>query len=140
MPAVRPRVFVVDDSVRVLEHVLVVLRAEFVATGVRDMESLMGGWEPARPDVIVLDVALEVGTGFEAAARLRAAGCGAPILFLSVHEEPEVVNAGWSAGAIGYVAKQDLDRSLVPAVRAALRGQRYVSPAIARSTPGKESS
>jgi DNA-binding NarL/FixJ family response regulator len=140
MDPARPRVLVVDDYDAVLARVGAVLCDEFIVIGVHDMSSLMRIWEGAQADVIVLDVALAVGTGFEAAARLRAAGCDAPIVFLSVHEEADVVAAGWAAGAVGYVAKRDLDRSLGPAVRAAMRGRRYVSPAIACVAHGEEPS
>jgi DNA-binding NarL/FixJ family response regulator len=52
-------------------------------------------------------------------------------VFLSVHEEPEVVRASWAAGGLGYVAKRDLAGELLPAIRSALRGQRYTSAAVA---------
>jgi DNA-binding NarL/FixJ family response regulator len=90
----------------------------------------MDEWVAAKPDVVVMDVALTGCSGFDAVARLRAAGCRAAIVFLSVHEEPEFVEAAWEAGGLGYVAKRDVGCALVPAVRAALRGQRYVSAAI----------
>ena len=126
-----PRVLVVDDYALMLEQVARVLREEFTIVALlRDVESLMAEWEKARPDVIVLDVSLTVGSGYEAARRLRGAGCTTPIVFLSVHEATDFVRAAWAVGGIGYVAKRDLDLALVSAVRAALRGRRYVSPAI----------
>jgi DNA-binding NarL/FixJ family response regulator len=125
-------VLVVDDHDGVLEHTAWVLEREFtVVACLRDAESLMSEWAAARPDVVVLDVSLAVGSGFDAAIRLRAAGCDAAIVFLSVHEAREFVTAGWEAGASAYVAKRDVNRALVPAIRAALRGRRYVSAAIA---------
>jgi DNA-binding NarL/FixJ family response regulator len=128
----RARVLVVDDHDGVLEHTAWVLEREFtVVACLRDAESLMSEWAAARPDVVVLDVSLAAGSGFDAAIRLRAAGCDAAIVFLSVHEAREFVTAGWEAGASAYVAKRDVNRALVPAIRAALRGRRYVSAAIA---------
>ena len=94
------------------------------------MESLLARWPAAQPDVVVIDVSLTCCSGFDAAGRLRAAGCRAAIVFLSVYEEPEFVDAAWEAGGLGYVAKRDVGSALVPAVRAALRGRRYVSAAI----------
>ena len=124
----RPRVLIVDDHALMLEYAARTLEAEFVIAGrLRDVQSLMNQWPAAQPDVIVLDVSLTDGNGFEAAGRLRACGCRAPIVFLSVHEGPEFVRAAWEAGGIGYVAKRDLRSSLVAAVRAGLQGRRYVS-------------
>jgi DNA-binding NarL/FixJ family response regulator len=127
----RPRVLVVDDHGPMLEHAALTLEEEFtVVARLRDVESLMDEWVAAEPDVVVMDVALTGCSGFDAVGRLRAAGCRAAVVFLSVHEEPEFVEAGWEAGGLGYVAKRDVGCALVPAVHAALRGQRYVSAAI----------
>src|SRR5688500_847491 len=124
--AARPRVLVVDDHPPMLQHAALTLQQEFtVVARLRDVESLLDGWPAARPDVVVIDVSLTGCSGFDAAGRLRAAGCRAPIVFLSVHEEPEFVEAAWEAGGLGYVAKRDVGCALVPAVRAALRGRRY---------------
>ena len=129
--AARPRVLVVDDHGPMLEHAALTLEEEFtVVARLRDVESLMDGWLAAEPDVVVMDVALTGCSGFDAVNRLRAAGCLAAVVFLSVHQEPEFVEAAWEAGGLGYVAKRDVGSALVPAVRAALRGQRYVSAAI----------
>jgi DNA-binding NarL/FixJ family response regulator len=129
--SMRPRVLVVDDHAQMLEHAALTLQQEFtVVARLRDVESLLDGWPSARPDVVVIDVSLTGGSGFDAAGRLRAAGCRAAIVFLSVHEEAEFVDAAWEAGGLGYVAKRDVGCALVPAVRAALRGRRYVSAAI----------
>jgi DNA-binding NarL/FixJ family response regulator len=134
-------VLVVDDHRLMLEHVARVVCEEFtVAALVCDVTSLMHAWQDARPDVVVMDISLGDGNGFDAAGLLRAAGCGVPIVFLSMHEAPEFVRAAWHAGGIGYVAKRDVGRALVPALQAALRGRRYLSPAIVALQSGREPS
>ena len=127
----RPRVLVVDDYAPMLGQVARLLEKEFtVASLVLDADSLLQGWSAARPDVIVMDISLPRCSGLEAATRVREAGCGVPIVFLTVHETPEIVRAAWTAGGLGYVAKRDLEWDLVPAIRAALHGRRFVSAAI----------
>jgi DNA-binding NarL/FixJ family response regulator len=121
----------VDDHAAMLALLTRLLEKEFTITGVvMDAESLMVAWRRARADVIVLDISLPGASGLQAAANLRAVGCPARIVFLSIDEAPEIVNAAWRVGGIGYVAKRDLAIDLIPAIRAALRGQRYVSAAI----------
>jgi DNA-binding NarL/FixJ family response regulator len=124
-------VFIVDDHAPTLAHVVRALEREFTVVGaVADAASLIADWPAARPDVLVLDVALRDESGFEAMDCVRGHGCAAAVVFLSVHEGPEMVQAAWAAGGIGYVAKRDLGSDLVPAIHAALRGERFVSAAI----------
>ena len=51
-------------------------------------------------------------------------------MFVTVHEDALMVERGMSVGALGYVLKETAGRELVPAVRAALAGERYVSRAL----------
>jgi DNA-binding NarL/FixJ family response regulator len=78
----------------------------------------------------VLDISLPKQSGLQAAAQVRAAGCEVPIVFVSVHEAPEIVSAARDAGGRGFVAKRSLGVDLVPAIRAVLNGRRFVSAVI----------
>lgn len=128
-PFARPRVLVVHGDAPMLGLAARLLEKEFTVAGlVLDAESAVERWRAARPHVIVLDVAVGSG-GFETAARLRAAGCGEPLVFLSAHEGPDVVRAAWDAGGLGFVVRRDVTWDLIPAVQEALRGRRYVSTA-----------
>jgi DNA-binding NarL/FixJ family response regulator len=130
-PDVRARVVVADDHARMLGHLGRLLEKEFTVAGlILDAALLVDEWPLSQPDVIVLDISMPGCTGFEAAARLRAAGCQVPIVFVSVHEAPDMVTAAWAAGGAAYVAKRDLVADLVPAIHAALRGRRFVSASI----------
>ena len=53
------------------------------------------------------------------------------VLFVTVHTEPMLLNAGLEAGALGYVLKDTAGDDLVVAIRAALGGRRFVSREIA---------
>jgi DNA-binding NarL/FixJ family response regulator len=124
-------VVIADDFAPMLGHIARLLEKEFTVAGlVLDATVLIDDWPLSHPDVIVLDVSMPGCTGFEAATRLRAAGCQAPIVFASVHEAPEMVSAALEAGGVAYVAKRDLVADIVPAVRAALRGRRFLSASI----------
>jgi DNA-binding NarL/FixJ family response regulator len=45
---------------------------------------------------------------------------------VTVHDDPAPVEHGYAAGALAYVTKDMVTRELLPAVRTALRGERYV--------------
>src|SRR5215510_12752937 len=49
------------------------------------------------------------------------------VVLVTVQDEAELVERGQAAGALGFVAKHRAGHELVPAVKAVLRGERYVS-------------
>jgi DNA-binding NarL/FixJ family response regulator len=109
------------------------LESTFEVVGrVADGRSLFEAAMKLKPDVIVTDICMPVLNGLEAADLLRNSGCAAKIVFLSVHSEPDFVQAGLSAGASGYVVKPRVGTELVLAIREALAGKIFVSPDFSR--------
>jgi DNA-binding NarL/FixJ family response regulator len=49
------------------------------------------------------------------------------MVFFTVHEDPDYIEAAFSVGATAYVFKSRLATDLVPAVQGALQGQKFVS-------------
>lgn len=81
----------------------------------------------ARPDVVIIEVAMPRVDGMEACRRILAARTGVRVLALTLHNESCYLEAMGEAGALGYVLKQDAFTDLVAAVRAVADGQRYLS-------------
>jgi len=92
---------------------------------VGDGHALLREAEAAGPDVIVSDVVMPGLDGIAATAALIARRPGSRVVLVTVHEDPELVEQAYGAGALAYVLKLDAARDLVPAVRAVLRGERY---------------
>jgi DNA-binding NarL/FixJ family response regulator len=86
--------------------------------------------EELKPDLVVLDIGLPKLNGIEAARRIRQLFPSSKIVFLSLYNSPDVVQAALSTGALGYVRKADARSELLPAVDAALRGKQFVSSSI----------
>jgi DNA-binding NarL/FixJ family response regulator len=82
------------------------------------------------PDLILLDIGLPNLNGIEAQSRLCRLVPGAKVLFLSQNNDAELVRAALSNGARGYVLKVDAGRELLNAIKAILRGERFVSSGI----------
>jgi DNA-binding NarL/FixJ family response regulator len=82
------------------------------------------------PDVMVLDIFMPFANGIETAIRVKACGCRSKVVFLTVDEDPDLVEAAMSIGALGYVLKARLATDLIPAIRNALAGCVYVSRAM----------
>lgn len=83
-----------------------------------------------RPDAAVLDVSMPVRNGIEAARELRTLRPPVPALLLTVHFETPYVAEAFRAGAAGYVLKTQASSDLAQAIRAVVRGERYVSPGV----------
>jgi DNA-binding NarL/FixJ family response regulator len=66
-------------------------------------------------------------TGLEVADALRKTGSTAAVVFLTVHDEEEFIEAARAVGAIGYVVKARLCSDLMLAVREARAGRPFVS-------------
>lgn len=89
------------------------------------------GVRTLRPDVAVLDIGMPTLNGHEATARIRALGTGCEVIILSMHAQKLIVHQALARGARGYVLKSSLGDELPLAIRAAARGETYLSPAIA---------
>lgn len=124
-----PTVLLVDDSEKTLARAKAVLSARYVVVGTATSgQAAIDAAAALKPDVVVLDISMPGMTGFEIASRLRAAGSTACLVFLTVHEEQELIQAAKNAGAIGYVVKARLASDLETAVREALAGRPFQSP------------
>jgi DNA-binding NarL/FixJ family response regulator len=124
----RPRVLLAEDHPRVAEELRRVLEREFdVIAVVDDGNALLRAAGAADPDVIVTDIVMPGCDGIEATRLLVARHPAARVVLVTVHNDPELSERGYAAGALAYVLKVAAARDLVPAVRAALRGERYVA-------------
>jgi DNA-binding NarL/FixJ family response regulator len=83
-----------------------------------------------RPDIIILDISMGDRSGIDIAHELRDSGCRAKVIFLTVHEDADYVNAGMGAGGSAYVVKSRLGQDLLSAIKAVLSNKLFVSPTL----------
>ena len=124
----RARVLLAEDHAGVAAQLRALLEPEFeVMTTVGDGYAMLGAARALQPDVIVTDVAMPLLDGMSAAEELLRDDPEARVVFVSVHRDAALVQRGMEVGALAYVSKLTAGNDLVPAVRAALRGERSVS-------------
>lgn len=126
-------IILADDNPAVLEHVGKMLSKESsyrVLTSIVDGRNVLREYIRLRPDVIVLDISLGELSGIDIARQLRDAGCSAKIVFLTVHEDSDYVNAAIGAGGSAYVIKSRLNLDLLRAIKAALSNKLFVSSSL----------
>jgi len=125
------RLLVAEDHEAMREKVVGTLKGEYtMVDAVGDGEEMLNAESRISPDVVVLDISMPVMNGIEAATRLKQRASKAKIVFLTVHDEPEYLEAALAIGALGYVIKSRLASDLCMAVREAMAGRRFVSPTI----------
>lgn len=126
----RPRILLADDHSLLLERVAKFLQPTFEVVGIaRNGLEMIDAAVRLKPDIIVTDISMPELDGIEAAHRLRQMGNTVIIVFLTIHESSEFVDACLAEGAMGYVVKSHVKRDLIPAIHAALSGRCFVSPA-----------
>lgn len=83
-----------------------------------------------QPEVLITDMVMPGLSGLEVVRQVAALTPTTRIVVFSMHGQDSYVREALRAGATGYVLKESLAIELVTAVRQALEGRRYVSPAL----------
>ncbi|HEV7162579.1 MAG TPA: response regulator transcription factor [Solirubrobacteraceae bacterium] len=84
-----------------------------------------------RPEVLVLDLGMRDGSSIETIRSLSEHSPQTRIVILTMEDNPVFAQRTLTAGAVGFVAKDLADVELPEAIRAAARGEEYVSPRVA---------
>jgi two-component system response regulator NreC len=86
-----------------------------------------------RPDVLVADLSLPGIPGLELTRQVRQKLPKTQVVILSMHADIPYVVEAFRCGAVGYVVKDAGADQLVAAIRAAAKGDRYLSPPLSQS-------
>lgn len=135
-PAAGPiTVVLADDHNIVREGLRLLLEASGTIKVVGEAENGRQAVQKAkelRPDVLVLDLAMPILNGMEATRQIVKEVPEVKVLILSSYSDDERVQQLLSSGAIGYLVKQTAANDLLTAVQEAKKGNRFLSPAIAK--------
>jgi DNA-binding NarL/FixJ family response regulator len=132
VPDARPRVLLADDHLLFVKSLERLLEQEVEVVGTStDGRALLEAAEEVRPDLVLCDISMPEVDGLEATRRLVARDPEARVVILSMHTDPDHVQAAFRAGARGYVVKHAAPEELLTAVREVLRGHHFVSPGVA---------
>jgi DNA-binding NarL/FixJ family response regulator len=129
------RVMLVDDHQVVREGIKLLLNGVpdvVVCAEASSAREAVAVAAQALPDVVVMDVRLQDGSGIEATRDIRAARPQTSILMLTSFADDEALFASIMAGASGYVLKQIRGEELVRAIRAVGAGQNLLDPAVTK--------
>jgi DNA-binding NarL/FixJ family response regulator len=122
------RVLLADDLPPVLYAVAKLLEGTFEIVGmVSDGQAALDSTVALEPDLIVLDISMPGMSGIEVARELKRRRNKARIVFLTVHEDTDILATCLAAGGLGYVVKVHMETDLIPAMNEALAGREFVS-------------
>jgi DNA-binding NarL/FixJ family response regulator len=117
------RVVLVDDHQQMVATVCQTLGEQFeVVSTVEDGKQAVNAVLTLDPDVLVIDISMPVLNGLQAAKQLQTANSRAKVIFLTIYESRDFLDAAFSAGAYGYVNKGRLSTDLIPAIHEAMLG------------------
>jgi DNA-binding NarL/FixJ family response regulator len=87
--------------------------------------------EQVAPDVLIMDIGLPNINGIQATAKIRARFPATAIVILSMYSDDTLARQALRNGAHGYILKRSSMEEILLAIRAAARGETFLSPAIA---------
>jgi len=128
------RVVLADDHVLVRRGLRQLLELEEGVEVVAEAADLGTAIEFVRgehPNVLVLDLGMPDGSSLETIGQVRQVSPETQIVVLTSDDTPIFAQRAFAKGALGFVTKNFADSELADAIRAASRGEEYVSPPVA---------
>ena len=129
------RIVLADDHIIMRNGLRLVLerQADFAVVGEASngREAVMMA-EDLTPDVVVMDIAMPLLNGIEAATRISGDHPRTAVLILSMHSDESYILRALKAGARGYLLKDSAETDLIQAVRAICSGKAFFSPAVSK--------
>lgn len=128
------RVVLADDHALIRHGIKKIIETEpslAVIGQVGDGLELLNFIKKITPDVILLDISMPNLRGIEAIGEAKKICPDVKIIILTMHKSKQYLCHALSAGADGYILKEDSDTELLTAINDALRGELFISPVLA---------
>ena len=128
------QILLVDDHIEVREGLAAVLNADpdlRVVAQAEGAEEMVRRLHVTSPDIVMIDLHLQAGTGLDLCRRIWGTGGGLRIVGLADGRDVEVVAEAFEAGAHGVVLKGASPCMIREACRMVARGDVFVDPAVA---------
>jgi DNA-binding NarL/FixJ family response regulator len=129
------KVFIVDDHSIVREGLSELINQEkdFTVCGYAEsISKTLQTIADCNPDIVIVDLALEDGSGVRLIENLLYENPDLMILVLSMHKESIYAERSLKAGARGFLTKQEPSRKILTALREVLNGEIYISEKLSK--------
>ena len=133
MSVFRARILIADDHALVAELCKRLLEPEFEVVGtVTDGRSLVRAATTLKPDIVILDIAMPIVNGLDAAQQIKDQLHQVKLIYLTMNSDPEVAAEAFRRGASAYLLKTCASTELVKSVRETLKGRTCLSSSLCR--------
>src|SRR5271167_4153848 len=130
----RIRILLADDHTMICAGFQKLLEPHYEVVGsVADGRALLKVAPELKPDVVLLDVAMPLLNGLDAARELRKKMPHVKLIFLTMNPDSDIAGEAFRIGASAYVLKTSKAAELLQAVGDVVRGISYVTPQIGRA-------
>jgi DNA-binding NarL/FixJ family response regulator len=129
------RIVLADDHTVVRKGLRLLLESQsgfVVIADAADGRETVALVEKHQPDVVVMDVAMPILNGIEAARQISTRHPQTAIVFLSMHSDESYVLKALKSGARAYLLKDSAEYDLINAIKAVSEGKAFFSPAISK--------
>lgn len=130
-------VLIIDDDKLVCSSLKIILSSDstitVVGTGNNGKDAIVL-YRELRPDVLLMDIRMEIMSGLEAGEAILTEFPGARILYLTTFLDDDYIIKALRIGAKGYMMKQNYE-SIIPALRAVCMGQNVFDNEIITKLP-----
>ena len=127
----RPRVLLADDHQLLREAFAKLLEPDCDVVGaVADGRALLEAAQKLRPDVVVVDIAMPMLNGLDAARKLKRLMPAVKVIFLTVNEDPDLAAEAFRSGGSAFLLKHSAASELREAIANVVQGRSYVTPLV----------
>jgi len=129
----RARILIVDDHPLVRSGLRLLIDCEpdlTVCGEAANVTEAMRLVESEKPDLLIVDLSLKESSGLELIKRIKSKNADVKMLVSSMFEESLYAERVLSAGALGYVHKQEGMDRVIEAIRCVLSGRVWLSTAM----------
>jgi DNA-binding NarL/FixJ family response regulator len=130
----KTRILLADDHTMMCAGLTKLLEPDYDVVGsVEDGLALLKAVDELKPEVVLLDIAMPLLNGLDAARELKKRMPQVKLIFLTMESDCCVAAEAFRTGAVAYLLKTSQAAELLQAVRDAIRGISYVAPQIGRA-------
>jgi len=129
------KILIVDDHPVVREGLTAIINHEkdLIVCGYAEDDHLaLKAINELKPNVIIVDISLKNSDGIELTKNIKHRHPKLPVIVLSIHDESVYAERALRAGARAYLMKEVVSENIVNAIRAALKGEIYVSDTVSK--------